>query len=76
MPKYLWLHHLAMQENGSGEPPVDSGPSGKSGAEKLPEDRLEPQPQVRSVDRCQECGVKLGAGYLCDECDTVTFEDE
>lgn len=23
------------------------------------------------VDRCRECGTELGAGYLCDGCDTV-----
>lgn len=22
-------------------------------------------------DRCRECGRDLGAGYLCDDCDTV-----
>jgi len=42
-------------------------------SDNMPEDRLHPQPQV---DRCQECGTKLGAGYLCDDCDGVTFEDK
>jgi len=42
--------------------------------ESVPSDRL--NPQVRSVDKCRECGKQLGAGYLCDECDTVTFADE
>lgn len=23
------------------------------------------------VDRCRGCGAELGAGYLCDGCDTV-----
>ena len=23
------------------------------------------------VDRCRKCGTALGAGYLCDDCDTV-----
>lgn len=23
------------------------------------------------IDRCWECGAVLGAGYLCDDCDTV-----
>ena len=22
-------------------------------------------------DTCRECGVKLGSGYLCDDCDSV-----
>ena len=22
-------------------------------------------------DECRECGKDLGAGYLCDDCDTV-----
>lgn len=30
----------------------------------------------RGGDRCRECGVELGAGYLCDECDTVVGWDE
>jgi len=23
------------------------------------------------TDHCRECGQGLGAGYLCDDCDTV-----
>ncbi len=23
------------------------------------------------TDHCRECGVELGAGYLCDDCDRV-----
>lgn len=23
------------------------------------------------VSQCRECGVELGAGYLCNRCDTV-----
>ncbi len=25
--------------------------------------------------RCRECGEGLGAGYLCDDCDTVEVLD-
>jgi len=65
-----------MHENRLGEPRSATEQRRKSGAEKVPEDRLKPQPQVRSVDKCRECGVTLGAGYLCDDCDEVTFVDE
>ncbi len=34
------------------------------------------RPQVRAVDHCRECGKRLGAGYLCDDCDEVTFVNE
>lgn len=44
------------------------------GAERVPDDRL--GPQVQSVDRCRECGKRLAAGYLCDECDEVTFAEQ
>lgn len=27
-------------------------------------------------DVCRECGKGLGAGYLCDDCDTVEVLDE
>jgi len=33
------------------------------GADRLPDERL--------TARCKECGDEIGAGYLCDECDTV-----
>lgn len=26
---------------------------------------------IDGTDRCRECGVKLAAGYLCDDCDQV-----
>jgi len=26
--------------------------------------------------KCRECGVPLGAGYLCDDCDTVEVLDD
>lgn len=25
------------------------------------------------LDKCRECGIELGAGYLCDDCDTIDF---
>jgi hypothetical protein len=34
------------------------------------EDPARATPEHR-VDRCRECDVELGAGYLCDDCDTV-----
>jgi len=27
--------------------------------------------EVFGGDECRECGTDLGAGYLCDDCDTV-----
>jgi len=28
-----------------------------------------------SEHRCRECNAELGAGYLCDDCDTVVVHD-
>jgi len=34
------------------------------------------EPADCSIQRhCNECGRRLGAGYLCDECDTVEVHD-
>lgn len=27
-------------------------------------------------DTCRECGINLGAGYLCDDCDEVEGWDD
>lgn len=40
-----------------------------AGAGNVPDSRLGEQGQ--SVGVCRECGAELGAGYLCDTCDTV-----
>lgn len=32
---------------------------------KLPENELD------GKDQCRDCGKVLGAGYLCDDCDTL-----
>jgi len=29
-----------------------------------------------TTDHCRECGRDLDAGYLCDDCDTVTVHDD
>jgi len=30
-----------------------------------------PNQAADSTARCRECGERLGAGYLCDDCDTL-----
>jgi hypothetical protein len=30
---------------------------------------------VAPVAECRECGIDLGAGYLCDECDELEIHD-
>jgi len=40
-----------------------------AGAENVPAKRLGEQGQT--IATCRECGTRLGAGYLCDDCDTV-----
>lgn len=30
----------------------------------------------RATQQCRECGVELGAGYLCDDCDCVEVLDD
>jgi len=44
--------------------------------ENIPEKRLGEQGQQVTSAVCRKCGVELGAGYLCDECDTVEVVDE
>jgi len=36
----------------------------------VPGERLGEQGE-KVTDRCRECGRELGAGYLCDGCDTI-----
>ena len=42
-----------------------------AGSDNVPDTRLGGQGEPVPVDRCRECGVELGAGYLCDDCDRV-----
>ena len=46
-----------------------------SGASRLPDVRLDEQGRPTGAV-CRECGAALGAGYLCDDCDTVAIGDE
>jgi len=41
----------------------------------VPETRLGEQGEPIHDERCRECHTSLGAGYLCDECDTVEIEE-
>lgn len=44
------------------------------GSGSVPTHRLGEQGDCTGA-HCRECGVKLGAGYLCDECDTIEIDE-
>lgn len=48
-----------------------------SGRLSRTEDSMSDRPTTNhQEDRCRDCGTRLGAGYLCDDCDTVEVWDD